>query len=94
MAIFADAFKLKLGDVTVVGRRLSIKELRSNWDALMENRFDVARALQVVRDHCSLEGGGAFDPEDLTMDQLRKLIAQLTLPEEGRGISDFIGLLC
>lgn len=92
--MFADKFKLKLGDTTVIGRRLSIKELRQNWTALMEGRLDVPVAIRLVRDHVKLENGGEFDPEDVSLDQLRKLIAELTLPEEGRGISDFIGLLC
>ena len=46
------------------------------------------------REHVTLENGKKFDPEDVSMDQLLRLIAELTLPEEGRGISDFIGLLC
>lgn len=92
--MFADEFKLKLGDVTVVGRRLTIKELRSNWGAVMDGRLEIETAVQLVRDHVRLENGDKFDPEDVSMDQMRQLIAQLTLPEEGRGISDFIGLLC
>ena len=92
--MFADVFKLKLGDTTVVGRRLNIKELRENWSTLMEGRLEIETALKLIREHVKLEGGGKFDPEGMSMDQLRKLIAELTLPEEGRGISDFIGLLC
>ena len=92
--MFADYFRLKLGDVAVRGRRLTIKELRENWSALMEGRLDVAAALRIVREHVTLEDGKKFDPADVSMDQLRRLIAELTLPEEGRGISDFIGLLC
>lgn len=92
--MFADVFKLKLGDTTVVGRRLTIKELRENWAELMEGRLDIATALKLIREHVKLENGKPFDPEAVSMDQLRKLIAELTLPEEGRGISDFIGLLC
>lgn len=92
--MFADVFRLKLGDVAVKGRRLTIKELRENWSALMEGRLDVDAALRIVREHVTLENGKKFDPEDVSMDQLRRLIAELTLPEEGRGIADFIGLLC
>ena len=92
--MFADVFRLKLGDTMVVGRRLTVKELRENWSALMEGRLDVATAVRLIREHVKLESGDAFDPEDVSMDQLRKLIAELTLPEEGRGIADFIGLLC
>lgn len=92
--MFADVFRLKLGDVAVKGRRLTIKELRENWSALMEGRLDIEAALRIVREHVTLENGKKFDPEDVSMDQLRRLIAELTLPEEGRGIADFIGLLC
>lgn len=92
--MFADEFKLKLGDTTVKGRRLTVKELRKNWSAMMDGHLEIETAVQLIRDHVRLENGKAFDPEDVSMDQLRRLIAELTLPEEGRGISDFIGLLC
>ncbi|MBR2983552.1 MAG: hypothetical protein IKC80_10050 [Kiritimatiellae bacterium] len=91
---FADVFELKLGETLVRGRRLTIRELRENYSALLEDRLDVPRALELVREHVTLADGGAFDPEDVSMDQMRRLIAEMTLPEEGRGISDFIGLLC
>lgn len=92
--MFADVFKIKLGETVVKGRRLTIKELRSNWGALMEGRLDVATAVGLIREHVETLDGKPIDPESLSMDQLRKLIAEMTLPEEGRGISDFIGLLC
>ena len=92
--MFADEFKVKLGDTSVKGRRLTIKELRQNWSALMEDRFELETALKLIGDHVTLEDGSKFDPEDLTQGQLRTLVAELTLPKEGRGISDFIGLLC
>ena len=92
--MFADEFRLKLGDTVVIGRRLTIKELRQNWAELMEGRLDVATAVRIVGEHCRLESGDKFDPEAVSMDQMRRLISEMTLPEEGRGISDFIGLLC
>lgn len=92
--MFADYFTLKLGDATVKGRRLTIKEMRSNWDALMNGRIDVAASVKLIRDHVTLEDGSAFDPEELTAGQIREIVTQLILPKEGRGISDFIGLLC
>lgn len=92
--MFADYFTLKLGDTTVKGRRLTIKEMRSNWHALMNGGIDVDTAVKLIRDHVTLENGKAFDPEELTNSQFSNLIAELTLPKEGRGISDFIGLLC
>jgi hypothetical protein len=91
---FADTFRITLGDAVVVGRRLTIGELKSHWSELMEERLDIAAASDIVRSHTKLENGEAVEPEALTLDQLRKLVAELTLPKEGRGISDFIGLLC
>ena len=92
--MFADEFTLKLGETTVKGRRLTIREVRTNWSKMMEGRLDVNFSIQLIRDHVTLEDGSTFDPEDLTQGQLKDLIAELTLPTEGRGISDFIGLLC
>lgn len=91
---FADRFTIKIGGATLVGTRLTIKELRANLAALAGDKFDIDASLKVVKEHVRLEGGGEFDPEDLSQDQMRRLIAELTLPKEGRGISDFIGLLC
>ena len=93
MAMFADYFTLKLGDVTVKGRRLSLKEIQESRDALIGGRLDAVKCVGLIADHVTLENGDKFDPYDLTPGQLRQLIAELTLPEEGRGISDFIGLL-
>jgi len=92
--MFADEFKLKIGDTVVKGRRLSIKELRANWDAFATGKLDIESSIKLIREHVRLEDGTAFDPEEISIDQLRKLIAEMTLPAEGRGISDFIGLLC
>lgn len=92
--MIADNFKLKLGDTTFKGKRLTIKEIKSNWTLLMEGRLDIETSLKLIRDHVTLEDGSEFDPEELSQGQLKEIIAELTLPKEGRGISDFIGLLC
>jgi len=92
--MFADEFKLKLGETVVKGRRLTIKELKANWDAYASGKLDIDSSIRLIREHVRLENGEPFDPEEVSMDQLRKLISELTLPPEGRGISDFIGLLC
>lgn len=92
--MFADHFTLKLGETKVKGRRLTVKELRENWEVLMEKRLDIATAVELVKSHVTLEDGSAFDPEAVSLEQMRRIIAEMTLPEEGRGISDFIGLLC
>ena len=91
--MFADTFTKKIGDTTVKGRRLSIREIRECWNALAEGSLADDRCLKVIRDHVTLDDGKPIDPEELTQGQARELIAELTLPKEGRGISDFIGLL-
>jgi len=92
--MFADEFKVKLGDTVVKGRRLSIREIKANWSKMMEGSLDVATSVALIRSHVTLDDGSPFDPEDLTQGQLQTLVAELALPKEGRGISDFIGLLC
>ena len=93
MSMFADYFTLKLGDVTVKGRRLSLKEIQENRNALLGGTLDAAKCVELIETHVKLESGDKFDPYDLTPGQLRKVVAELVLPEEGRGIADFIGLL-
>lgn len=93
MSMFADYFALKLGDVTVKGRRLTLKELRSNVADYTGGTLDTEKCVELIRDHVTLENGDKFDPYDLTPDQLRQIVGELVLPKEGRGISDFIGLL-
>lgn len=93
MASFADFFTLQLGEVTVKGRRLTVKELRAGLKGLADGEFDIESAVRMVRDHVTLADGSPFDPEDLSPDQLKQIVVELTLPKEGRGISDFIGLL-
>jgi len=93
MATFADYFTLKLGDVSVKGRRLSLKELRERHVDLLDGNLDVEKCVELIRGHVTLEDGSKFDPYDLTPGQLRQVVCELILPKEGRGIADFIGLL-
>ena len=93
MSMFADYFTLKLGDVTLKGRRLSLKEIQESRADLMGGTLNVERCVKLIEDHVRLDSGDKFDPYDLTPGQLRKVVAELMLPEEGRGIADFIGLL-
>jgi hypothetical protein len=91
--MFADFFTLKLGNVTVKGRRLTLKELKSSVADLTVGTLDVEKCVELIKSHVVLENGGRFDPYDLTPGQLRQIVGELVLPKEGRGISDFIGLL-
>ena len=93
MATFADYFTLKLGDVSVKGRRLSLKELRERHADLLDGNLDVEKCVELIRGHVTLEDGSKFDPYDLTPGQLRQVVCELILPKEGRGIADFIGFL-
>lgn len=91
--MFADYFTLKLGNVTIKGRRLTLKELKSSVADLTVGTLDVEKCVELIKSHVVLENGGRFDPYDLTPGQLRQIVGELILPKEGRGISDFIGLL-
>lgn len=91
--MFADYFTLKLGEVTVKGRRLTLKELKSSVADYTAGTLDVEKCVDLIRGHVTLEDGDKFDPYDLTPGQLRQIVGELILPKEGRGISDFIGLL-
>lgn len=91
--MFADYFTMKIGEATVKGRRLTLKELRANHDEYVGGSLSADRCVELIKEHVTLEDGSSFDPCDLTPGQLRELVAELVLPKEGRGISDFIGLL-
>ena len=91
--MFADYFTLKLGDVTVKGRRLTLREIQESRADLLGGRLDVEKCVALIAGHVTLADGDKFDPYELSPGQLRKLVGELVLPEEGRGISDFIGLL-
>lgn len=91
--MFADYFTLKVGEAKVKGRRLTIKELKGNLDEYVGGTLSAEKCVALIRDHVTLEDGSAFDPLDLTPGQMRSVIGELILPPEGRGISDFIGLL-
>lgn len=90
---FADHFRVKLGDTKVVGRRLTVKEIKAGCGDLASGTFTVEKAIEIIRGHCTLEDGSQFDPEELSQDQIRTLVSEMVLPKEGRGIADFIGLL-
>lgn len=91
--MFTEFFTLKLGDVTVKGRRLTLKEIREKRTDLLGSRLDVDKCVELISSHVTLDDGGKFDPYELTPGQMRRIVGELILPEEGRGISDFIGLL-
>ena len=93
MSMFTEFFTLKLGDVTVKGRRLTLKEIREKRADLLGSRPDVDKCVELISSHVTLDDGDKFDPYELTPGQMRRIVGELILPEEGRGISDFIGLL-
>ena len=91
--MFADYFTMKVGEVKVKGRRLTLKELKANHDEYVGGSLSAEKCVELIRSHVTLEDGEKFDPYDLTPGQLREIVGELILPKEGRGISDFIGLL-
>ena len=93
MATFADYFSLKLGEVTVKGRRLTLKEIQQSCAGSSTGLPDAEKCVELISSHVTLDDGDKFDPYELTPGQMRRIVGELILPEEGRGISDFIGLL-
>lgn len=94
MTPFADQFELKFGDCVLRGRRLTLKEIREHHaDFFGGQQPTIDACLDIIRKHVTRSDGAEFDPEDLTPRQVRELIGELVLPDGGRGISDFIGLL-
>lgn len=91
--MFADYFQIKLGETVVKGSRLSIKETRQLLTDFDLGKLTIEDSLKVINDRCTLANGEKFDPEELSQDQINRLIAEMVLPEKGRSISDFIGLL-
>lgn len=91
--MFADTFEVTIGDTVVKGRRMSLRELQDNIGELASGNLSIDKSVKIIREHCTLEDDSKFDPLELSPGQIRTLCAEIILPKEGRGISDFIGLL-
>ena len=93
--MFCDETTLKLGDVTLKVRRLTVAEIRSarvRWQGgkeLIDDEYDT-----IIREHVKKEDGSDIDPSELSMPQMQKLVSELVGIPEGCRLSDFIGLLC
>lgn len=93
--MFCDSVKVKLGDVTVNVRRLTVAEIKSARIAFLSGKEAIDDSYdKLLRDHVTLEDGSALDPSELSLPQTQKLVSELVGIPEGSGISDFIGLLC
>lgn len=93
--MFCDSVKVKLGDVTVNVRRLTVAEIKSARIAFLSGEIAVDESYdRLLREHVTLEDGSALDPSELSLPQTQKLVSELVGIPEGSGISDFIGLLC
>ncbi len=93
--MFCDETTLKLGDVTLKVRRLTVAEIRAarvRWQGgkeLIDDEYDT-----IIREHVKKEDGSDIDPSELSMPQMQKLVSELVGIPEGCRLSDFIGLLC
>ena len=93
--MFCDETTLKLGDVTLKVRRLTVAEIRSarvRWQGgkeLIDDEYDT-----IIREHVKKEDGSDIDPSELSMPQMQKLVSELVGIPDGCRLSDFIGLLC
>ena len=72
--MFTEFFTLKLGDVTVKGRRLTLKEIREKRADLLGSRLDVDKCVELISSHVTLDDGDKFDPYELTPGQMRTIL--------------------
>ncbi|MCF0120640.1 MAG: hypothetical protein HUJ65_03285 [Oscillospiraceae bacterium] len=94
MGSIADRFTLKLGDAEIKGTRLTLRELKEHSATVMADRLDVEAAAAIVESHATYADGSKLDAMELSIDQMKRLIAEMVLPKEGRSIADFIAALC
>lgn len=93
--MFCDETTLRLGDVTLKVRRLTVAEIRAarvRWQGgkeLIDDEYDA-----IVREHVRKDDGSEIDPSELSMPQMQKLVSEIVGIPEGCRLSDFIGLLC
>ena len=93
--MFCDETTLKLGDVTLKVRRLTVAEIRAarvRWQGgkeLIDDEYD-----DIIRKHVRKDDGSEIDPSELSMPQTQKLVSEIVGIPEGCRLSDFIGLLC
>jgi len=92
--MFCDFTTVKLGDVAVKVRRLTVAELRKSREIFAEGKecLDEAYA-KLIAEHCTTVDGKAVDAAALSLPQLQKLAKELAGVPEGSPLSDFIGLL-
>ena len=91
---FADTFEIRIGKTDLVGRRLTHAELKKFGGLFHGKRLTESRAIKLIRDRVTTKDGKKIDPASMTDDQITDVLAQMVLPKEGRGISDFTALVC
>lgn len=92
--MFCDEAKVKLGDVSLNVRRLTLAELKAAHLSFRAGYALDEGCEKLLREHVTLEDGTPLDPSQLSIPQMQTLINELVGIPEGSGISDFIGLLC
>ncbi len=92
--MFTDVATVRLGEVSVKVRRLTIKEIREAGLSFKGGKECLGDECErLIKDHVTLADGSDFDPSQLSMRQMQRLVTELVGVPEGGGISDFIGLL-
>lgn len=92
--MFCDEAKVKLGDVTLIVRRLTVSELKSARLSFRAGGAVDDEYSELLKSHVRMEDGSDFDPSQLSIPQTQTLVKELVGIPEGSGISDFIALLC
>lgn len=94
--MFTDVSTLRVGDVSIKVRRLTLREIREARSDFSSGKDAFGdEAVKLVREHCTIVGSNEpIKPESLSLPQMRLIINELVGIPEGSPISDFIGLLC
>lgn len=93
--MFSDTSILRLGDVSLKVRRLTVAEIRAarvRWQGgkeLVDEEYE-----RIIREHVRTADGKEIDPASLSLPQMQRLVSEIVGIPEGSRLSDFIGLLC
>lgn len=93
--MFCDTATVKIGDVTVKVKRLTVAELRKSREIFAEGKECLDEAYtRLIAEHCTLKDGAPVNTDELSLVQLQTLAKELAGVPDGSPLSDFIGLLC
>lgn len=92
--MFCDTARVRIGDATIIVRRMTIKEIRESREIFAQGKECLDESYtRLVAEHCKFDDDTPVDPSALSLPQLTKLAKEMAGAPEGSPLSDFIGLL-